>query len=102
MTPEDEWNAIRSRRTPLFGAAGMSMLRIALLFGSAAVALALILAPMADRYSKTQIVGAGGLDFIATGSARPAGRLHDPPQRAAGAGLRLHHRLPTGRHSGDC
>jgi hypothetical protein len=68
MTPEDEWNAIRGRRIPLFGAAGMSMLRIALLFGSAAVALALILAPMADRYSKTQIVGAEGFDFISTGS----------------------------------
>src|SRR5262245_52911511 len=68
MTPEDEWDAIRSRQTPLFGAAGMSMLRIALLFGSAAVALALVLAPMADRYSKTQIVGADGLDFMSTSS----------------------------------
>jgi hypothetical protein len=68
MTPEDEWNAIRSRRAPLFGAAGISMLRAALLFGSAAVALALILAPMADRYSKTGIVGKDGVDFMSTGS----------------------------------
>ena len=52
MTPGDDWEAIRPRRVPLFGAAGISMLRIALLFGSAAVALALILAPLADRYSK--------------------------------------------------
>ena len=44
MTPEDEWNAIRRRRAPLFGVAGMGMLRVALLFGSAAVALAVIAA----------------------------------------------------------
>jgi hypothetical protein len=62
MTPGDDWEAIRPRRVPLFGAAGISMLRVALLFGSAAVALALILAPLADRYSKS------GLDFTATGS----------------------------------
>ena len=68
MTPESEWEAIRPRRTPLFGAAGVGMLRIALLFGSAAVALALILAPLADRYSKSQVVGLDGLDFTTTGS----------------------------------
>ena len=65
MTPESEWDAIRSQRAPLFGAAGMGMLRIALLFGSAAVALALILAPMADRYVKSPILG---LDVTVTGS----------------------------------
>ena len=68
MTREDEWDAIRNRRGPLFGAAGISMLRAALLFGSAAVALALILAPMADKYSKTRVVGGEGIDFISTGS----------------------------------
>lgn len=68
MTPEDEWDAIRNRRKPLFGAAGVGLLRVTLLFGSAAVALALIFAPIADRYAKSQIVGVGGLDFMATGS----------------------------------
>ena len=68
MTPENEWNAIRSQRKPLLGAAGVGVLRVALLFGSAAVALALILAPMADRYSKSQVVGIDGLDYLATGS----------------------------------
>jgi hypothetical protein len=68
MTREDEWNAIRNRGAPLLGAAGVSMLRAALLFGVAGVALALILAPMADRYSKAQLVRSGGLDFLATGS----------------------------------
>jgi hypothetical protein len=68
MTPEDEWDAIRAGRSPLFGLAGMGMLRIALLFGLAAVALGLILAPMADKYSRPQITGAGGFDTIATGA----------------------------------
>ena len=92
MTPEDEWNAIRAERTPLFGLAGMGMLRIALLFGLAAVALGLILAPMADKYSRPQITGAGGFDTIATGAIGSARRLHDPQERAAGdARVRLHH-----------
>lgn len=71
MTPEREWDAIRNRSTPLLGAAGMGMLRIALLFGSAAVALALILAPMAARYSNSEIVGIDGVDYMATGSISP-------------------------------
>ena len=58
MTPENDWDAIRSRRAPLFGVAGMGMLRIALLFGSAAVALALILAPWPTDIRNRRIVGA--------------------------------------------
>lgn len=103
MTPEDEWGAIRSRSAPLFGAAGMSMLRIALLFGSAAVALALILAPMADRYSKTQIVGAQGLDFISTGSVGQGGgqtyTIRRSVLQAPGAVCIID---AAGRQSGDC
>ena len=101
MTPEDEWDAIRSRRAPLFGAAGMSMLRVVLLFGSAAVALALILAPMADRYSKTEIVGAQGLDFAATGSVgQPGGyTIRRSVLQAPGAVCIID---SAGRRSGDC
>lgn len=101
MTPEDEWNAISSQRAPLFSAAGMSMLRIALLFGSAAVALALILAPMADRYSKTQIVGADGLDFMSTSSVgqRGAYTVRRSVLQAPGSVCIID---ASGRHSGDC
>ena len=66
MTPENDWDAIRKERTPIFSVAGMGILRIALLFGSAAVALALILAPAAENYARSQF--AGGLDMTATGS----------------------------------
>lgn len=101
MTPEQEWDAIRSRRQPLFGVAGMSMLRFALLFGSAAVAIALILAPLAERYTKAQIVGADRLDFTATGSIDERGAytvrrsvLQDP---GAVCIIRA-----NGQRSGDC
>jgi hypothetical protein len=101
MTPEDEWDAIRRRRAPLFGAAGMSMLRIALLFGSAAVALALILAPMADRYQKSQIVGADGLDFTATSSTggRASYTIRRSVLQKPGAVCIIH---ASGQRSGDC
>ena len=101
MTPEDEWNSIRSRRAPLFCVAGMSMLRIALLFGSAAVALALILAPMADRYSKTQIVRGSGLDFMSTGSVGQGNSytIRRSVLQAPGAVCIID---AAGRKSGDC
>ena len=101
MTPEDEWDAIRSRRAPLFGHAGMGMLRIALLFGSAAVALAMILAPMADRYSRTQIVGAGRLDFMSTSSVGQSGAytIRRSVLQAPGSVCIID---STGRRSGDC
>ncbi|HEY6630960.1 MAG TPA: hypothetical protein VIZ90_05885 [Rhizobiaceae bacterium] len=101
MTPEDDWNAIRSRRAPVFSAAGMSMLRIALLFGSAAVALALVLAPMADRYSKTLVAGAWGLDFISTGSVGPRNSytIRRSVLQAPGAVCIID---AAGRKSGDC
>jgi hypothetical protein len=68
MTPENDWNAIRGERQPLLGAAGMGMLRFALLFGSVAAALALILTPVADRYAQSHFVGMDGIDYTATGS----------------------------------
>lgn len=101
MTPEDEWDAIRPRRAPLFGVAGMGMLRVALLFGSVAVALALILAPMADRYQKSQVVGIGGLDFMATSStgARASYTIRRSVLQKPGAVCIIH---ASGRRSGDC
>ena len=71
MTPENDWDAIRNRRTPIFSIAGMGILRIALLFGSAAVAIALILAPAAENYAQSQFGGV--LDMTATGSIGQAG-----------------------------
>ena len=45
---ENEWDVVRNDRG-WTGGAGMGVLRITLLFGSAAVALALIVAPIAEQ-----------------------------------------------------
>src|SRR4030095_3585220 len=52
--------------------AGMGLLRITLLFGSAAIALALIIAPFADRGSQAVVDYSTGryIDEIGTGSIR--------------------------------
>ena len=68
MTPENEWDLIRNDRAPLFGIGVSGALRMVLLFGSAAVALALVLAPIADNLTRTQVADRGGLDFTSTGS----------------------------------
>lgn len=54
--------------------AGMGLLRITLLFGSAAIALALIIAPLADRGTQAVVDYSTGrsIDEMATGSIRKA------------------------------
>jgi hypothetical protein len=68
MNPEQEWDQIRSQRASAFGVAGMGVLRVTLLFGSIAVALALFIAPLAGNYTRTQFSDASGLDMTRTGS----------------------------------
>jgi hypothetical protein len=101
MTPDREWDEIRGRSAPLLGAAGMSMLRFALLFGSAAAALALILAPMADRYSKSAMAGMNGLDYMATGSIGRSNSyvIHRSVLQKPGAVCIIH---ANGQYKGDC
>jgi len=101
MTPEQEWDTVRGRSAPLLGVAGMSMLRFTLLFGSAAAALALILAPMADRYSKSAIVGVDGIDYMATGSISRSNSyvIHRGVLQSPGAVCIIH---ADGQYKGDC
>ena len=70
MSTGDDWEQPRSRRGWDAGGAGMGALRVALLFGSAAVALALILTPFVARQAERLpgVAGARGLDNMATGS----------------------------------
>lgn len=71
MHPEDEWGLIRGDRASRIGGFGMGAIRVALLFGSAAIALALIIAPIAERQTRSNTAGSGlsnGLDTISTGS----------------------------------
>ena len=68
-----DWNDASEGRGPgpsqLFGT-----LRLALLFGSAAVAFALIAAPIAERRTQAAFALAGGIDQMATGSVERAPR----------------------------
>jgi hypothetical protein len=71
MSLERDWDSIRPDRGFRAVDAGMGILRITLLFGSAAVALALIATPFLDNQTRPQSVRdgfAGGLDMTATGS----------------------------------
>jgi hypothetical protein len=73
MDLENEWSLSRGDRGVRFGA---GMLRVALLFGSVAIALALILTPMLDGSDDSYVAQSGysdGLDFTSTGSVnRPS------------------------------
>ena len=52
---EKRLGIIRNERVPLFGIAGMGVVGVALLFGSAAMALALIAAPIAENIRQAAI-----------------------------------------------
>ena len=70
MNPESEWEVSRDRQGSRLISAGMGTLRITLLFGSAAVALALIAAPLLDdTQSRPRITrgGVDGIDLMSTG-----------------------------------
>ena len=70
MGLEDDWDSIR-REGPFRAAdAGMGMLRLALLFGSAVVALAMIAVPLLDngREFHARDNSPFGLDMTTTGS----------------------------------
>lgn len=72
MDSDSEWDAVRGRDWRVADA-GMGLLRITLLFGSAAVALALIIAPVAESRLKTYAAAPEGLDMTSTGSVRTSG-----------------------------
>lgn len=71
MSLDDDWDAIRPERRGRFAGAGVGLLRITLLFGSAAVALALIAVPLLDNDNGREQVardGFMGIDTTTTGS----------------------------------
>lgn len=73
MHPENEWDQIRNPGASLLAGAGMGILRIALLFGSVAVALALIVALLAENYTNARLADTTGVDMTKTGSIGPRG-----------------------------
>lgn len=70
MRREQDWDDTGFDRGSPFAGAGMGVLRISLLFGSAAVALGLIVAPMFDGSGQgsRRATAGSGLDMTSTGS----------------------------------
>ncbi|AZN96415.1 hypothetical protein EJ066_03425 [Mesorhizobium sp. M9A.F.Ca.ET.002.03.1.2] len=77
MSLDRDWDSIRPDRNYSAANAGMGILRITLLFGSAAVALALIATPFLDSRIRSQSARAGlaDLDTISTGSIGNRGSI---------------------------
>lgn len=68
MDSQADWQAIRGDRGAFLGIAGVGILRATLLFGFAAIGLALILAPIADNQTRLLTQGVIGVDRMSTGS----------------------------------
>lgn len=108
MSLDKDWDSIRPDRRDSAVHAGMGILRITLLFGSAAVALALIATPFLDSRTRLQSARdgfAGGLDRMSTGSIGSTGSGHTYTLRRS-----VLQPLPSsvcvirdnGKRSGDC
>lgn len=104
MNLDRDWDSIRPERGFRAADAGMGILRITLLFGSAAVALALIATPFLDNQTRSLSArdGFGGLDMATTGSIghRETYTLRRSvlqPQPSSVCIIRS-----NGRSSGDC
>jgi len=105
MSLDKEWDSIRPDRSFRAADAGMGILRITLLFGSAAVALALIAVPMLDSHTRSQSnrdAFAGGLDTTSTGSigSRTIYTLRRSVLQPSASSVCVIH--ADGRRSGDC
>ena len=87
MSLREDWETPRERGWGLMGEAGMGALRVTLLFGSAAVALALILTPIAETHTERLLYSSNplGLDMMATGTVRSGAGVGPVGQRGANA-----------------
>lgn len=106
MHDERDWAEIRPPRTSTIGEAGFGVLRITLLFGSLAIAIALFVAPVLDRGATTRMAGSslyGGLDRTATGTVRQGSTQYtirrSVLQTSPGAMCIVY---SNGARSGDC
>ncbi|SFI83521.1 hypothetical protein SAMN04515648_1947 [Phyllobacterium sp. CL33Tsu] len=108
MARKEDYREDEPRLSGTLMNAGTGLLRITLLFGSAAIALALIIAPLADRGSQSVVDYSAGrsLDEMATGSIRK----DDPSTKTYTIHRSVLQRSPNavciiksdGSQSGDC
>ncbi|WP_295810254.1 hypothetical protein [uncultured Nitratireductor sp.] len=106
MTFKVHGDAERAEWTVRAGNMGMGALRVALLFGTAGVALALVLTPMAEKRARATVVQIGapfGIDPITTASTKRDNRNYtirrSVLQPSRNAVCVIHE---DGRRSGEC
>lgn len=106
MTFSDASDVERADWTTRAGHMGMGALRVALLFGTAGVALALILTPIAEKRTRSHVAQIGapfGIDPITTASTKRDGRNYtirrSVLQPSRNSVCVIHQ---DGLHSGDC
>jgi hypothetical protein len=103
MFDSDEWEKFRSEGGPLLEIMQSGAIRIALLFGSVAVAFALLLAPVLDRETKVARLGGSlGIDRTVTGTVNTSGiyTLHRSVLQSSPNAVCVIHL--NGVRTGDC
>lgn len=79
MQNDRDWADLRPQNASVISEAGFGMVRITLLFGSFAIAIALFLTPLLDRSEGTSVAGNQfypGVDRMATGTVRSGDRQY--------------------------
>jgi hypothetical protein len=102
MFGNDEWEKFRSEHGSLLDIVQGGAIRIALLFGSVAIAIALLLTPMLDRETRMARINTLGIDNTVTGSVPMQGiyTLHRSVlQNSPNAVCVIHF---DGARTGDC
>jgi len=106
MRDNREWAEFRPQNNSTVSEAGHGMLRITLLFGSLAIAIALFLTPILDRSDSSNLTASAiyrGLDRTATGTVQANVREYTIRrsilQKTPGATCIIH---SNGMKTGDC
>lgn len=104
MYNDRDWAELPPHHPSTLGEAGLGLLRITLLFGSFAIAIALFLAPILDRTDEfAAATGFGGIDRTTTGSIAPGNQqytIHRSVLQTSPSSLCIIH--ANGVRTGDC
>ncbi len=106
MWADDEWEATRASTISNSSmSASIGALRVALLFGSAAIAVAMLITPIMARYSNTDKAmwsSAAGVDYMETGSIGYNGSYTIRKSVLQGSPGSICVLRDNGTRSGDC
>ncbi len=78
MSNDEFWASVYSGNGEAKRPGRISLLRLALLFGAAAITMAIVVPPMLDHAAHRRIAGNAGIDYTTTSSIR---RMHEYTER---------------------